>query len=172
MWEPRPLATLGTSTACNRDIFTFLYDIPEYWPSLLGHSALPEGLRRTIKNPHVGYVVSRTRYESGVSQVWVRRVTARTNSLLTTGTVKHGSAPTSQQKTRNVTFLLQTCLVEWIANGLQWLDLSALCFNPGSFFFLTTSLGLSIRRISIYDELKNAMSKPDFIRVKKTHWAL
>jgi hypothetical protein len=23
MWEPRPLATLGASTACNRDIFTF-----------------------------------------------------------------------------------------------------------------------------------------------------
>jgi hypothetical protein len=25
MWEPRPLATLGASKACNRDIFTFLY---------------------------------------------------------------------------------------------------------------------------------------------------
>jgi hypothetical protein len=25
MWEPRPLATLGASTACNRAIFTFLY---------------------------------------------------------------------------------------------------------------------------------------------------
>jgi hypothetical protein len=24
MWEPRPLATLGASTACNSDIFTFL----------------------------------------------------------------------------------------------------------------------------------------------------
>jgi hypothetical protein len=24
MWEPRPLATLGASTACNRDIFTFI----------------------------------------------------------------------------------------------------------------------------------------------------
>jgi hypothetical protein len=24
MWEPRPLATLGASTACNKDIFTFL----------------------------------------------------------------------------------------------------------------------------------------------------
>jgi hypothetical protein len=24
MWEPRPLATVGASTACNRDIFTFL----------------------------------------------------------------------------------------------------------------------------------------------------
>jgi hypothetical protein len=24
MWEPRPLATLGASTACNRDIFKFL----------------------------------------------------------------------------------------------------------------------------------------------------
>jgi hypothetical protein len=24
MWEPRPLATLGVSTACNRDIFIFL----------------------------------------------------------------------------------------------------------------------------------------------------
>jgi hypothetical protein len=23
MWEPRPLATLGASKACNRDIFTF-----------------------------------------------------------------------------------------------------------------------------------------------------
>jgi hypothetical protein len=25
MWEPQPLATLGASTACNRDIFTFLF---------------------------------------------------------------------------------------------------------------------------------------------------
>jgi hypothetical protein len=25
MWEPRPLATLGDSTACNRDIFTFTF---------------------------------------------------------------------------------------------------------------------------------------------------
>jgi hypothetical protein len=25
MWEPRPLATLGAFTACNRDIFTFFF---------------------------------------------------------------------------------------------------------------------------------------------------
>jgi hypothetical protein len=27
MWEPRQLATLGASTACNRDIFTFTHCI-------------------------------------------------------------------------------------------------------------------------------------------------
>jgi hypothetical protein len=27
MWEPRPLATLGASTACNRDILTFTFYI-------------------------------------------------------------------------------------------------------------------------------------------------
>jgi hypothetical protein len=27
MWEPRPLATLGASTACNRDIFTFFISL-------------------------------------------------------------------------------------------------------------------------------------------------
>jgi hypothetical protein len=31
MWEPRPLATLGASTACNRDVFTFyLYGFYKY----------------------------------------------------------------------------------------------------------------------------------------------
>jgi hypothetical protein len=27
MWEPRPLATLGASTACNRDIYTLHYRV-------------------------------------------------------------------------------------------------------------------------------------------------
>jgi hypothetical protein len=31
MWEPWPLATLGTSTACNRNIFNLWFDQIEYW---------------------------------------------------------------------------------------------------------------------------------------------
>jgi hypothetical protein len=29
MWEPRPLAALWASMACNRDIFTFFYSLPD-----------------------------------------------------------------------------------------------------------------------------------------------
>jgi hypothetical protein len=63
MWEPRRLATLWASTACYRDIFTFLS---------------PHLLAGTEKSPEEksGHSMSRPRFEPDTSRIQIRSVTA------------------------------------------------------------------------------------------------
>jgi hypothetical protein len=48
MWEPQPLANVGASTACNRDIFTLNMFVKDFISSLQIEKYLPELSRDPI----------------------------------------------------------------------------------------------------------------------------
>jgi hypothetical protein len=109
--------------------------------------------------------IPRTRYEPGVSQVWVRCITTWTKWLLTTG----------QREARSSTHLTARSVERgaWRSyyrlvrlNELQMASSCSILRPCAS--IQDPSPSKQLLALSNYDELKNSMSKPDFVGVKKS----